>query len=54
MSLDALHRMTLLREAIQKYLFFLALTAGSLLMYPYAYKYMILVNCKCELRSVQY
>ena len=25
---------------------FIALTAGSLLMNPYAYKYMILVSCK--------
>ena len=25
---------------------FIALTADSLLMYPYVYKYMILVSCK--------
>ena len=45
----ALYRMTLLSEAIQKdifYYIFIALTAGSLFLDPYVYKYMILVSCK--------
>ena len=43
LNTDALFRVTLLSEVS---FLFKALLAGSLLMYPYVYKYMILVSFK--------